>query len=794
MLKSTPTPEIAISSSAISETPLLKPKSVIIQLTPVEPMFAPNMIPMALLSVKMFAPTNASTISETSVLLCKMAVTIAPVKIARTSEFVLDLSHDLKCEPATLLIPLSMEIIPKRNSPSPAKAPTRSNTNHHRNILMMKVYHINTILLQLCKKGSTMSNELAKEDSPYLNQHKDDLVQWVAWSDEALTRAKDEHKAIFISIGYSSCHWCHVMQKEVFNHPECAKILNESFINIKIDKEERPDLDKYYQSVYHLLNRRGGGWPTSIFATPENKPIFAGTYIPPLSGVMGAESMGFLELTTLIAQKIAQNDEQVFKNADEIQGYINHKDAPKEATKLIEDIYKNFLHQARQNYDTKNGGFSVAPKFPHANTLKTLLLIDKLYDDKSARSMVIDTLKHMKKGGMYDLVEGGFCRYSVDELYLVPHFEKMLYDNALLCELYTLAYLEYGDESFLDIAKEIAIFWHTKMSKDLLMFSASDADSKAGEGDYYTYTYDEVLKALKDADALEIKRSLSMMGVTEHGNFEGKNIIRLEHEFCEFEHIKPLLQSLREDREYPFVDRKVQTSWSAMMIRSMFLLGEIDLSFRDLAKSYLDRLLEVMFNGSVLYHTTLHGKTPKVEAFLEDYAFLSSALISAFDSTQDEIYLIKAQQLANMALAKFYKKGLWKFGENEDGFDVDAEADDNTYTSSLSTMIEVLLSLATLLEDGKYRHFAFKSLEYHSYDLSRRSIVYPSMIASMLRHLKGDLVVKNREITKHNIRTAKYPFLHKKLSDDEGFLVCGESSCYGVAKSVDEIDLIERAR
>ena len=332
-----------------------------------------------------------------------------------------------------------------------------------------------------------MSNRLKPEDSPYLQQHKDNPVDWYPWCEEAFKRAKKENKAIFISIGYSSCHWCHVMKEKVFQNQVCADILNQNFICIKVDREERPDIDKYYQEVYMLLNRRSGGWPTSIFCTPDNKPFYAGTYIAPESKENSIEGMGFIELTKLIAERISQNDEQILKNADEIEHFLRQQEHPKEATVLKEDFVKNFMHQVKNNYDTKYGGFSAAPKFPHTSTLGTLLVIDKLYNDKAAKAMVLHTLKSMKIGGMYDLVDGGFCRYSVDDKWMIPHFEKMLYDNALLCELYTNAYLTYKDEEFLDTAKETADFWHSHMSEDYLMYSASDADSKGEEGVYYTY-------------------------------------------------------------------------------------------------------------------------------------------------------------------------------------------------------------------------------------------------------------------------------------------------------------------
>ena len=631
-----------------------------------------------------------------------------------------------------------------------------------------------------------MSNRLENEDSPYLQQHKDNPVDWYPWCDEAFERAKDENKAIFISIGYSSCHWCHVMEENVFTNEECADILNKHFICIKVDREERPDIDKHYQEVYMLLNRRAGGWPTSIFCTPQNKPFYAGTYIPPHTQETNSNAMGFVELTKLIADKISSYDAQLLQNADEIEGYIKHQEHPKEATVLSEDFVKNFMHQAKNNYETTYGGFSVAPKFPHASTLNTLLVIDKLYGDKAAKAMVINTLEQMKKGGMYDVVDGGFCRYSVDEKWLVPHFEKMLYDNALLCELYTNAYLAYKDEDFLRIAREIADFWHNHMSQDNLMYSASDADSEGEEGTYYTYSYDEL--STLDKEVLE------ELSVSKNGNFEGKNIIRFRDGTPprDFESIKSTLQNIRAKREYPFVDKKIQTSWSGMMIKALFLLGKVDARYKQRAITALDALLESMFVDGTLYHTTLIHKTPKVEAFLEDYAFLSQALIEAFDATSDELYLIRAQHFANTALEKFYNKGVWSFSRGD--FETKAEISDNTYTSSVAVIVDVLLSLGTLLEDEKYTHFAFKTLEYNSYELGRRPIIYPAMLRQTLRYVRGDRVVKsnirNLEANSTALASLAYPFVLKKASDDDGFMICGSKSCFAVTKNINEIDAI----
>ena len=636
-----------------------------------------------------------------------------------------------------------------------------------------------------------MSNRLQKEDSPYLQQHKDNPVDWYPWGDEAFLRAKEENKAIFISIGYSSCHWCHVMEENVFLNEECANILNEYFICIKVDREERPDIDKHYQEVYMLLNRRSGGWPTSIFCTPQNKPFFARTYIPPHSSHSSIEGMGFIELTKLIGQKVSQNDEQILKNADEIQEFINKQEHPKEATKLKEDFVKNFMLQVKHNYQTRDGGFSVAPKFPHASTLSALLTIDRLYDDKAAKAMLTHTLYSMRKGGMYDLVDGGFCRYSVDELWLVPHFEKMLYDNSLLCDVYAKAYLTYNDESFLATAKECADFWYEKMSEDDLFYSASDADSEGEEGTYFVYSYDEVKGALEENGYKDIEPMLKEMNVTKGGNFEGKNIVRFDDGVTEyFNDVKRILQSIRAKREYPFIDKKVQTSWSSMMIKALFTLGDIDDKYKQRAIKSLDALLKSMFVDSKLYHTTLIHKTPKVEAFLEDYAYLTQALITAYNSTQDELYLIQAQRFANLALEKFYDRGSWSFSRGE--FETKAEIADNTYTSSVSIMLDALLSLSTLLEDEKYSHFTFKTLEYNSYELGRRPVIYPYMLSQMLRYLKGDRVIKsnlkNLEKSAKELASLNYPFVLKRATEDEDFMVCGDKSCFANTSKINKID------
>jgi uncharacterized protein YyaL (SSP411 family) len=560
---------------------------------------------------------------------------------------------------------------------------------------------------------------------------KNSQINWYTWCNEAFQKAISQNKAIFISIGYPTCQLCNKMEKKVFQNQECIDILNKDFICIKVDKDERADIDKYYQKVHYLLNNRIGGWPTSIFCTPQNKPFFAGTYIPLESLAGSIEGMGFIELTKLIGSKVRTNDTEILKNADEVESFLNNKKHPTQATVLKEDFTKNFLYQAKSNYQTRYGGFSVSPKFPHANTLATLITIDKLHKDKSARAMVQNTLTNMRKGGMYDLVDGGFFRYSTDDTYLVPHFEKMLYDNALLCELYTQSYLAYKDINDLYIAKNIADFWYNIMSEDNLFYSASGCE----DGEYFTFCYKEVKQILEDAKYKDIKNMLEQMSITKEGNFNGKNIIRFEDKIPPyFKDIRILLQNLRKNKTYPNVDKKIQTSHSAMMIKSLFILGEIDTKYKQIAIKTLDTLLKTMDIDNTLYHSTYIHKKPNTKAFLEDYAFLSSALIEGYKQTKNDLYLITAQKYTNKALIDFYNNAQWLFSYEE--FETIADITDNVYTSCCATMVDVLLSLSKILKDEKYNHFAFKTLEYNSYELARKPIYSPCMLRQVLEYLK----------------------------------------------------------
>jgi len=634
-----------------------------------------------------------------------------------------------------------------------------------------------------------MPNRLALEDSPYLQQHKDNPFDWYGWCDEAFERARREHKAIFISIGYSSCHWCHVMEHDVFENDDIATFVNEHFICIKVDREERPDIDKHFQELHLLLNRRSGGWPLSIFCTPENKPFYAATYIPPHNR---DQMMGFSELTAIIANKVAANDEKLFQNADEITGFMKPKESPTQATQLNEKIMLQFEKQAEHNFDQTHGGFSKAPKFPHTSTLKTLMTQESLESDQERQNIIIHTLNSMAHGGMYDLIDGGFCRYSTEESWLIPHFEKMTYDNALLCELYADASVRFNNPLYLRCATETADFMIKLMMEDNLFYSASDADTQGEEGKYFVYTYDEVLQALKNSGVHPIDEALSLLLLSPDGNFEGHCIITLQtlERPKWFERFVLECQKIRSFRIYPFIDRKINTAWNAMMIKALFVLGKNDSRYHAQAIASLGTLLSTMVIDSKLYHTTLIHKTPKIEAFLEDYAYLATTLIQAYQCTFEETYLIQAQRLTNKALELFYQKGTWYFSRG--AFPTICELDDGSYPSAVAMIVDALLSLGTLI-DGKYRHFAFKSLEYSSIKLMKSPIYYPKLTEQTIRYLKGDRIVKAPKALLKQLKSLAYPFVLLKNDESvEGYLICGENSCFASTKDSSILDkLIE---
>jgi uncharacterized protein YyaL (SSP411 family) len=370
----------------------------------------------------------------------------------------------------------------------------------------------------------------------------------------------------------------------------------------------------------------------------------------------------------------------------------------------------------------------------------------------------------------------------------------MLYDNALMLKVFTKAYLSYDDSSYKEVALDTAEFVNNFMQEDFLYYSASDADSGNEEGLYFLYEWDEVKNELEKNGFEDVEDILEALSFTKEGNFEGKNIVRIKEEKPKnFKEIKRILQLIRAKREYPFIDKKIQTSWSGMYIDALFDLSVIEPKYKEIAINSLQKLLDTLYVDGVLYHTCMPGKPPKVKAFLEDYAFLAKALLNGYEKTFDETYIIKAQVLINEALSEFYDKGVWFFSKGD--FATKAEVYDATYTSSISIMIENLLSISALLDDEKYRTFAFKTLEYNSYDLARKPVYYPYMFNQMMRYLKEDIIIKsNRENLLNNlyeILKLSYPYILIKSQEElVKFLICGIKSCYEEVEDIKKITKI----
>ena len=631
-----------------------------------------------------------------------------------------------------------------------------------------------------------MANHLKNEHSPYLQQHADNPVDWYPWGEEAFEKARKENKAIFLSIGYSSCHWCHVMEHESFEDEATAKILNEHFIAVKVDREERPDIDKHFQEVYQLMNQRPGGWPTSIFLTQEQKPFYSATYIPdePRYGMMS-----FSSLLEVIADKYTKEKDLLTEKADEILRFLNPKEDKIQATKLDLSIIGRVTDQAKQLFDNKNGGFNKAPKFPQASMLDLLLDVYRITGDKETLNMALLSLSSMAKGGLRDLVEGGFCRYSTDDEWLVPHFEKMTYDNALLAEVYLKAYHVTGNDFYKSVAFETIDFMVENMSEDGLFYSASDADTEGEEGKYFVYTYEKALKSFEKAGipTQEHATLAQALHITPEGNFEGKNIVRIDDpvhsKIPNYDKAIQALKKRREKRTHPFIDKKVLVSWNAMMIKSLFKASRVDNAYLQSAIKSLDALLESMYINSELFHSTLMGKKPKIKAFLEDYAYLAEVLIEAYESTLDETYLITATKLTNTAIEKYFDQGKWKFSRGE--FETNADIYDSSYPSSVATMLSVLYSISSLV-DIVYKKFVFKTLEIYSYDVMRQPISTPRMSHMVIRYLKDDVIIKAKEDKlKANIKELDklpHPFSLFKNDTNDGYMLCNSNSCFGHEK------------
>jgi len=509
-------------------------------------------------------------------------------------------------------------------------------------------------------------NRLVHETSPYLQQHAYNPVDWFPWGEEAFEEARRRDVPVFLSVGYSACHWCHVMERESFEDPQIAALMNQWFVNIKVDREERPDVDQIYMTAVQLVTGQGG-WPMSVFMTAEGKPFFGGTYWPPVAK-MGM--IGFTDVLTRIHEYWQQHRDDCLEKGNELVNAIDQMQVEQRTKSVLnEDLLKNAEQRILRAGDLVHGGFGQAPKFPHAADLRLLLRTWRRFGNDEAREFVKLTLDKMAAGGIYDHLAGGFARYSTDRRWLVPHFEKMLYDNAQLVPAYLEGYLATGNESYKQTVRETLDYVIAEMtSPEGGFYSTQDADSEGVEGKFYVWSKSEVEDLLGD-DAVLFG---AYYDVSEHGNWEESNILNCPHSLeqvakqfgltvdeaestlatCR----KTLLEHRNEKRVPPGRDEKVITAWNGLMLSAFSQAAQVldSETYRDVARRGADFLLTTLRdeNGR-LWHTFKDGQS-RIPGFLDDYACVIDGLVETAFAVDDERYLVAAIELAETLIDQFY--------------------------------------------------------------------------------------------------------------------------------------------
>ena len=562
-----------------------------------------------------------------------------------------------------------------------------------------------------------MPNRLINETSPYLLQHANNPVDWHAWNEEALARSRDEDKPILLSIGYSACHWCHVMERESFEDEAIASLMNANFVNIKVDREERPDLDAVYMEAVQMLTG-SGGWPMTVFLTPEGKPFYGGTYFPPTDRM---NMPGFPRVLLAVTEAYRTNRGEVERVTGQLTEQMGRAGQLPESNNLLSvDVLHEAYSRLAANFDYQNGGFGAAPKFPQPMTPEFLLRYHDHGYNPRALDMVELTLQKMAYGGMYDQLGGGFHRYSTDAFWLVPHFEKMLYDNALLARLYLHAFQLTNRDLYRRITEETLDYVLREMT-DLLggFYSAQDADSEGVEGKFFVWTPDEMRAILGDADGNLLG---GYYGVTDAGNFEGSNILNvpqeprafvLEHGISDEElnslivRGKVKLLEEREGRIHPFRDDKVISSWNGLMLRAFAEAGATlkRSDYLAAASTNASFLYEQMFKNGRMLRTYRNGQA-KLQGFLEDYSCVADGYLALYEATFDRVWLDRAVMLADTMIELFWDEGVGGFfdtgTEHESLVTRPRDVFDNAQPCGSSVAAEVLLRLAVLTGNEDY--------------------------------------------------------------------------------------------
>ena len=673
--------------------------------------------------------------------------------------------------------------------------------------------------------GTKKPNNLINESSPYLLQHAYNPVNWYAWGEAALKKAKEEDKPILVSIGYSACHWCHVMERECFELEEIAELMNEHFINIKVDREERPDVDQIYMEALQTMNIRGG-WPLNVFLTSEAKPFYGGTYFPPSHWV---------NLLQQIAAAYKNNRKELEDSAAEFTKAINHSELDKYGLNKKEhvlsgdDIDPLFVNLEKR-FDSKWGGTGNAPKFPMPSVYLFLLRYYHISGKEEALRHVKLTLEKMAWGGIYDQAGGGFARYSTDEEWFAPHFEKMLYDNAQLLSLYSEAYAVTQDSLYKDVVYETVKWLNREMtSNEGAFYSALDADSEGEEGKFYVWTFDE-LKELFGNDA---ELFCDYYTITQEGNWEhGYNILIKSLSDTAFankhkldkvillekvKEWKALLMQRRSCRIRPGLDDKILTSWNGMMLKGLTDAYRIfdEPAFLQLAEKNANFIKDKMSIDGKLLHNYKNGRAT-IEGYLEDYAFVINGYINLYEATFNEAWLQEAKKLTDYALEHFWdtKEELFYFtaGNSEKLIARKKELFDNVIPASNSVMAHNLFKLGLLFENEDYYHKSESMLAKvqpiivaePSY-LSNWASLYTCFVTTTheIAITGKDYLQFRTELDKHYLpnkilagaeKESNLPLLQGRMATDKTTVfVCYNKTCKLPVQSVKEaIELIEK--
>lgn len=639
-----------------------------------------------------------------------------------------------------------------------------------------------------------MSNHLSGESSPYLLEHADNPVDWYPWCDEAFCLAKNEDKPVFLSIGYSTCHWCHVMARESFMDDTVAALLNERFISIKVDREERPDLDSIYMSVCQAFTG-GGGWPMSLFLTPDRKPFYAGTYYPKRSK---HGMTGFIELLGLIAEQWEHNREALLQSADELIDQLRAQ--PVHHSQIDDSLIDTALEQYKRSYDHQYGGFGDAPKFPAPHNLLFLLSLAERTGNQDALYMAEHTLTQMYRGGLFDHIGYGFSRYSTDRRYLVPHFEKMLYDNALMILAYCKAYVVSEKPLYRSVAQQTADYVLCEMtSEEGGFYSAQDADSEGEEGKYYTFTPDEIKRVLGDQIGEQFNKRYH---IDDRGNFEGKSIPNLLPDRMTDPTLDTALAKLytyRKSRTQLHLDDKHLTAWNGLMIAALCRLYRISGSEDTLAHAIrAQHFIENRLRKQNTLFVSLRDDTLGKEGFLDDYACYAYALIELYEATLDQAYLKDARKMVEQAIQRFLDAengGYYLYSHNSEPLILrPKETYDGAMPSGNGLMAYLLVRLSAITGDETFKALAKEQLAF----LTDAAKPYPTSHAMFLIALLDQqeppsqltIVAKSEEeahtlpllltppaketIIRINDRpTSEYPL----LLDQTTFYLCENHSC-----------------